>query len=94
MEYFLEKTLSGTRFNPLLFKKYVDDCIYIFNCNEMDETQLLQHLNSQNTHIKFTLEKETNSSLPYLDILISRDTNKLNFTVYRKPTDLGILLKF
>jgi hypothetical protein len=94
MEHFLEKTLSGTQFNPLLFKIYVDDCICIFNSKEMDETQLLEHLNSQNTHIKFTLEKETNSSLPYLDILISRDTNKLNFTVYRKPTDLGILLSF
>jgi Reverse transcriptase (RNA-dependent DNA polymerase) len=94
MEHFLEKALAGTRFNPLLFKKYVDDCICIFNCKEMNETQLLEHLNSQNTHIKFTLEKETNSSLPYLDILISRETQKLNFTVYRKPTDLGILLSF
>jgi len=76
MEYFLEKTLmSGTRFNPLLLKKYVDDCLCIFICKEMDETQLLEHLNSQNTHIKFTLEKETNSSLPYVDILISRDSN-------------------
>jgi hypothetical protein len=41
-----------------------------------------------------TLEKETNGSLPYLDILISREIQKLNFTVYRKPTDLGILLSF
>jgi hypothetical protein len=94
MEHFFEKALSGTRFKPLLFKKYVDDCICIFNCKEMDETKLLEHLNSQNTHIKFTLEKETNNSLPYLDILISRETNTLNFTVYRKPTDLGILLNF
>jgi hypothetical protein len=60
----------------------------------MDETHLLEHLNSQNTHIQFTLEKETNSSLPYLDILITRELRNLKFTVYRKPTDRGILLSF
>jgi hypothetical protein len=44
MDHFLEKALSGTRFNPQLFKKYGDDCVCIFNCKEMDETQLLEHL--------------------------------------------------
>jgi hypothetical protein len=78
MEYFLEKTLSGTRFNPLLFKKYVDDCICIFNRNEMDETQLLEHLNSQNSHIKSHWKK----------------TKTAHYPTYRKPTDLGILLSF
>ena len=94
MEHFLEKTFKGTMFKMLLFLKYVDDCICVFNCKKVDEEKLLDHLNTQNTHIQFTIEKEENSSLPFLDLHIHRNTNKLTFTVYRKPTDKGILLNF
>ena len=94
MEDFLEKVFKSLRLKPDLFLKYVDDCICVYNCKKLDEQKLLDVLNSKNNHIQFTIEKEENNSLPFLDIHIHRSENKLAFKVYRKPTDKGILLNF
>ncbi|KAL9960202.1 hypothetical protein ACROYT_G033624 [Oculina patagonica] len=51
-------------------------------------------LNSINPHISFTIEHESNGQLPFLDTLISRDNNKLNIDVYRKPTHTDRYLDF
>ena len=46
-----------------------------------------EHLNRQNADIQFTKEIEENGKIPFLDCLVTRDNNnKLNTTVYRKPT--------
>ena len=51
--------------------------------------------NYLNEHIQFTYEKETHSSLPYLDLLINhKDDGSLWFSVYRKPTNTGKHLDF
>jgi hypothetical protein len=36
--------------------------------------------------IKFTMEKETQSRINYLDLTIAKEHNKLTFGIYRKPT--------
>ena len=41
------------------------------------------HLNEQNTDIQFTKEIEENGKLPFLDCLVSRDTNELRTIVCR-----------
>ncbi|XP_062708184.1 uncharacterized protein LOC134288193 [Aedes albopictus] len=44
-------------------------------------------LNSQHNTIKFTVEKEVEGRLPFLDLLISRkEDSTLKFGIYRKPT--------
>ena len=46
-----------------------------------------EHLNSQCDSIKFTLEKEEDNSLPFLDVLITKKTDgSLSHQVYRKKT--------
>ena len=52
-----------------LWIRYVDDVLAIIP-TEHNGT-LLTHLNSLNEYIQFTYEKETHSSLPYLDLLIN-----------------------
>ena len=46
----------------------------------------LQHLNSQQLTIRFTKEIEKDNTIPFLKTSISRDSNGLLTTVYRKPT--------
>ena len=71
-----------------LWIRYVNDVLAIIP-TEHNGT-LLTHLNSLNEHIQFTFEKETHSSLPYLDLLINhKDDVSLRFSVYRKPTNTG-----
>ena len=40
------------------------------------------------------MEVEQNNKIPFLDVLISRDNNKFNNTVYRKPTFSGMGLSY
>ena len=46
----------------------------------------------QNAHIQFTKEIEDNGKIPFLHCLVSRDNNRLQTTVYRKPTHTDRLL--
>ena len=42
--------------------------------------------------MQFTKEIEENGKIPFLDCLVSRDNNKLQTTIYRKPTNTDRLL--
>ena len=79
---------------PLKFLRYVDD-IYIEwpeNIRSIDEFQA--HFNRQSEVTKFTIEREKDQELPYLDVLVKRKNNKLTTEVYRKPTDSGLYLQY
>ena len=47
----------------------------------------MNFINSITIHIQFTVELESNQQLPYLDLLINRQSNgSLIFQIYRKTT--------
>jgi hypothetical protein len=49
--------------------------------------QILELLNSRHNSIKFTVEKEMDGRIPFLDLMVSRKgDNSLKFSIYRKPT--------
>ena len=81
-------------FKPIFYRRYLDDTFVIFH-DETQADQFLQYINNQHNNIKFTIEKERNNRLPFLDLLISKSNNNTNYnfntSVYRKPTytDLG-----
>ena len=77
----------------ILFKRYVDDIILISKENAIDT--VLKTFNSHHPSIKFTLEKEKNHKLHFLDLAITRIPDahaKINW--YRKPTFSGRYLNF
>jgi len=79
--------LTQFKNNIKFWSRYVDDTLSIFR--ETDTVKLddfLEILNSKHTTIKFTLEKEINSTINFLDISITKCNNKLDFGIYRKPT--------
>ena len=53
-------------FTPKLWRRYVDDIICILP-KEQVESYLI-HINSINSNIQFTVEKEENNTLPFLDL--------------------------
>lgn len=70
---------------PRVWLRYVDDVFAVVK--ERHLNQLLQLINSQHETIEFTVEKEVNGSLPFLDLRVSRsEDNSLSFSIYRKPT--------
>jgi hypothetical protein len=53
------------------------------------EQNFLSHLNSLRPAIKFAMEIESDSAIPFLDVLVIRKETTLATKVYRKPTQTG-----
>jgi hypothetical protein len=79
----LESEASKQNWFPRYWARYVDDIIAIVKKEEVDE--VLKKLNRMSPAIKFTQERQQNKKLPFLDVLIEVQGNKLSFDVYRKP---------
>ena len=80
----LEMKLSTAEEIPAVWFRYVDDIFCVMKRDKIEQT--LHTLNSQFESIKFTYETEVNGVLPFLDLEIIRNNNKLEFGIYRKPT--------
>ena len=78
-----------TRTIPI-WLRYVDDTFTAVHKDGIDDFH--EHLNRQNADIQFTKEIEENGKIPFLDCLVTRNNNKLQTTVYRKPTHTDRLL--
>jgi hypothetical protein len=67
---------------PRVWVRYVDDVFAVFNTNQ-DLTSFTNQINSFYPTIKFTTEVESNENLPFLDVLVMRKNNKIEFDIYR-----------
>ena len=78
----------------LFHRRYVDDVFCVFD-NEYDAELFFDFINSQHPNIKFTIEKETNKVLAFLDVCIdNNDPSCLKTSTYRKKTFTGLLTNF
>ena len=80
-------------YKPISYRRYVDDTFLLFS-SELHVTKFLNYMNSKQRNIKFTVKREENNSLSFLDIKIFRDYGKFQTSVYRKPTFSGVLTNF
>ena len=69
---------------PKIYKRYVDDTFSLFD-NEESSEKFLNRLN-QIPSLEFTIEKEENGKLPFLDVLIEKSNNDFITSVFRKPS--------
>ena len=69
MEEFEVKALNSFPHPPSLWFRFVDDT-FVIN-KEGHSQDLLQHINSQDPHIQFTVEPTQQNSLPFLDTLVT-----------------------
>nr|CAH8842106.1 unnamed protein product [Trichobilharzia regenti] len=80
--------------NLRLYKRYVDD-IFIICDNNNDPNLLLKTFNNCHPAIKFTLEMENESKIPFLDVELTRRADgSLRRSIHRKPTWNGQLTSF
>ena len=86
MEYLEQKALSTAPHPPNFWCRYVDDSFVIHK--EANKQGFLQHINSVDPAIKFTVEdNKEDGSIPFLDTIVKPEVNgSLSITVYRKPT--------
>lgn len=69
----LQNILLAIAYKILCILLYIEDIIAVIQKSESDN--ILIYFNDENSHIKFTMEKELNNKLPYLYILLIRDLN-------------------
>ena len=86
----LENYNSGIEF----YRRYVDDTFALFN-TEQDALSFFSYINSQHPNIKFTMEREENQKLPFLDVLLDNHSNQGIITsVFHKKTYTGLLTNY
>jgi len=88
----LDEFFQNSNIKPKYICKYVDDIFLIINKNECDI--ILNEINKINKNIQFTMEKETNEQINYLDITIIRNKNTLKTKWYEKNIKNKQILNF
>ncbi|XP_049267758.1 uncharacterized protein LOC125756839 [Rhipicephalus sanguineus] len=87
MEAVEGRALQTAGITPKIFLRYVDDYFCILKTSAVDA--FTAHLNSIEPAIQFTVEREKNNCLPFLDVLVEKMGGLLQFSAYRKPTHTG-----
>ena len=87
-----------SKFDPIikgdakLYCRYMDDIIRNIKTEEIDG--ILRQINALHPSLKFTIEREVEGCLPFLDVKIIRLNGRLVSTWYNKPTDTGLVMNY
>ena len=84
MENVEQRAFASVPVSLSFWKRFVDDVVSAISRNEIDI--LLQHLNSIEPSIQFTVEREINGFILDLNVHRTVEGGKLEIGVYRKPT--------
>ena len=78
---------------PEVYYRYMDDTFVV--CNNEDHCDVfLDRLNFLHPSLRFTMEKESYSSLAFLDVLVEKGSSKFITSVYLKPTFTGQYIRW
>lgn len=74
--------------------RYVDDVISCWLGTPTELSDFLSWLNQLHININFTMEVESDRSIPFLDLRLTRLEDKVVFDIYRKPTQTDYTIGF
>lgn len=88
MDYVLDQCINKLPFDIAFVKKFVDDLILAVPSDKVEV--MLETINNIDVDIQFTVEREENRTVPFLDTLVTRDmSNTIKLDWYRKPSAAG-----
>ena len=88
----LYKYDANIRGEAKLHARYMDDIIMSIK-RDCIEAKLLA-INNLHQSLKFTIEREINGEIPFLDMMLMNEEGKLSSRWYNKPTDTGLILNY
>ena len=86
MAEFALHMVEETIIEPRLFLRYADDCLAVFQ-NEVEAEEFLLRINSCHPALQFTIEKEEDKKINFLDMTVYHKDNVLRTKWYVKPTN-------
>jgi hypothetical protein len=92
------QNMEHTKIYPILTKQQIIayfrcvDILIICDQKKTDINYTLEEFNRLQSTIRFTIEKEKQISINYLDIEIYRNDKNMQFSIYRKPTKTDIVI--
>ena len=84
-----DDTIKG---DAVLYARYMDDIIQ--NIKKVQIEQKLTAINGLHPSLRFTIEREENGSIPFLDMRIIHSNGPLSSTWYNKPIDTGLIMNY
>ncbi|XP_076069755.1 uncharacterized protein LOC143041631 [Oratosquilla oratoria] len=86
----VEKEVFSRIQQPMAYGRYIDDIFVRTRTSEEREElrQLLQEISG----LRFTTEETENGTLPFLDVLLTQEGDRMKTEVYIKPTNPGLCL--
>jgi hypothetical protein len=72
--------------------RYVDDILIIYDNDITDIDKVHDEFNNLAPTIKFSIEKEHNNKIDFLDITISKEAGKFKYSIFRKPTTTDVII--
>jgi hypothetical protein len=94
IQYIQHKKLPNRKetSNNWILQIHVNDILIIYNQNKTNIEETLTEFNKHTTSIKFTIEKEQQNSINFLDLTIHQKRTKLEFGICRKPTQTDTII--
>ncbi|XP_018361286.1 PREDICTED: uncharacterized protein LOC108760014 [Trachymyrmex cornetzi] len=92
MEDLEVRALKLLQLEDLIYFRYVDDSFMIASKDKI--SKIVKVFNEQHMRLKFTVEREVNHELCFLDLLIVNKDNKIVIDWYHKKTFSGRYLSF
>ena len=87
MDELEKKAFEELHAPPKIWHRFVDNVISVILSS--DEAWFLDHLNEQHSRLTFTMERENEGKMSFIDVPFKRsrgEEDKLDRAVYKKPT--------
>jgi len=93
MEDIKSRAMKTSFCAPRLWKRCVNDTFVLIEQKHL--TNFADHINKVESSIKFTMETETNGSIPFLDVLVKKGAiGQISTSALRKSTRTGRYLNY
>jgi hypothetical protein len=76
------------------YTRYVDDFLVVYDSTLTTPDNILRYLGTIHNSIQLSLIHETNNSVSFLDLTITRNPSHLNISIYRKLTTTDTTINF
>ena len=78
---------------PEFYNRFVDDTLAVFT-KQAESEEFLVLLNGLHPSLKFTVEGESNNTIPFMDVQLQHNGGQLIRSIYRKPTFTGLYTRW